>query len=62
MGDPGTFWLVITTPARDFKFFQVVVQRSYSVMVALTQKSFRRNMVGFVVDGHICRVVGYVYS
>ena len=26
----------ITTPARDLKFFQVVVQRSYSVMVALT--------------------------
>ena len=39
MGDPGTFWL-ITTPARDFKFFQVVVQRSILVMVAFTQKSF----------------------
>ena len=42
MGDPGTFWLIsTTTPARDLKFFQVVVQRSYSVMVALTQKSLK---------------------
>ena len=42
MGDPGTFWahISITTPARDFKFFPVVVQRSISVIVALTQKSF----------------------
>ena len=30
----------ITTPARDFNFFPVVVQRSISVMVALAQKSF----------------------
>ena len=36
MGDPGTFWLI--SPSRDFKKFSS--QRSYSVMVALTQKSF----------------------
>ena len=42
MGDPGTFWLISPLLHRleTSNFFQVVVQRSYSVMVALTQKSF----------------------
>ena len=42
MGDPGTFWLI--SPLLHWLetsiFFQVVVQRSISVMVAFTQKSF----------------------
>ena len=46
----------ITTPARDFKFFPVVVQRSISVMVALTQKSFSPQY------GWFCRGRSHMYT
>ena len=39
MGDPGTFWLISPLLHR-LETFQVIVQRSISVMVALTKKSF----------------------
>ena len=42
MGDPGTLWLIspLLHQLETSIFFQFVLQRSYSVMVALTQKSF----------------------
>ena len=38
-----------TTQARDFKFAEAAVQRSYVVMVALTKND---SVVGFVMEGH----------
>ena len=43
----------MTTQARGFKFAEVIVQRLYLIMVALTKNQLSANMVGFVMEGHI---------
>ena len=47
----------MTLRARDFKFAEAIVQRLYLVIVALTKICYQHNMVGFVMEGHICIVI-----
>ena len=46
-------YISMTARARDFKFAETPVQRLQLAMVALTQNHFQRNMLGFLVEGHI---------